>query len=1383
VWEPVALPGQYAQGYYLDVFFLPSNPQYGWACGYNGYVVRTTDGGNSWQGSVVPYNGRAGGHLESVHFVDQLNGYASGPCGAFRSTDGGATWTDVTPNFPSEGPWGCYFLSATTGVVLGGGCVGAQNFFRTTNGGQSWSLFQGNQPSSGLTDALLYPDGTGLAVSSGLLWATTDGGASWSVVTSTGPAYWNEEITRVGSTILIPWAGSNCSGQGTGGGARISTDGGQSWRTFSTGIPMFGAYLLDSQRGWICGFARQVWYTSDGGLNWQYRGCGTTGDLDDIWMTSDTTGFVVGQGIYRYARAQYRASKTTLDFGTHCPPVVRYDTLYVRNRSWNGATVTFSLGGADATAFSIVQPAAATAGIAPCDSVMVVVRYQPTRDGVHQATLTVSSPTMQQPLSVTLRGEQVGRSILLRDTLADVRDVPAGEAVYLSLGIDNQSAQTGQVTSVTRISGTPFTVQSALPLVIPPGGTSLQFSFVPPDTGWYSTRVRIRMEPCSRDTTATLRVYARSPIIGAKAPLVHSPCGEAMLDSVLVVNTGNSDLVLAALWIEPLGAPVVITGSSKGVLPITVPPGDSVWIRITTQAQSSGTATLVIDHNDRTLARNVARPLRVPITYQASPPQWRINSSQLDFGTLCVGESRTLFVELANTGPVDIAARSTAAPPFTLVTGELITLAPAARRQIGVSFTPTASGSWLEPLIIEIEPCRARDTIWLRGTAETTALGSVPAEIRVRVLAGQQQSVPVVLRSEGHAPARVVRLRLEPPDPQWQVRSRHLPMLLVPGTGDTVWLDIAAGQTPMQLRGQLCADVDSLCPIVECIPVVCTIDPPEFHALELDTSQRAFGMQRCVPTQVHRRITVTNSGTFTETLTRAWIEPANGPFTLQSPSLPVTVEPGQTIDIVVVYLPTIEGIHTATLMLESPNVWENPVQIPLSGSFARVQTSIDPAEHDFGMMDLCAEPLEVHWMFRSSGLLGDTLQLVEYPQSAAWIVPPPTRLVMTGSNDSVRVTATFNPALAWIGVSQTDRFVWESNVCPAQIIATVRTTVTRPRLDYAPTVLSLGTVMQYSTVTATIEVWNRSPLERRVLSYRSTASGVELVVRTPLPLVLAPGERQRLTVDITPQALGPQRWFLELVEGPGCIDTTLIPIELSVEPEHYWGRLRVISQTGLVGDTLRVPVVLSTRDSSTDALWRTEPAAIGFALEYDPFIVEPLGAEVGPQLLELPLEVEHGVLRVRVPRQPSRRLGASDTLVVLRLLGLQSPPLRTELHFSRSWVETSKPYTLEHDDGMVVLGACVAWMKVVAIGNVRLSVAPNPVDERAAALLVAESTERQMVSAALYTSQGQLLHRWSFEVQGYREEQLPPFSASGIYYLRVDTEHGQRVTVPIVVVR
>lgn len=82
VWERVGLPGQFAQGYYLDVFFLPSNPQYGWACGFNGFVVRTTNGGQSWQ-AVVPFNGRAGGHLESVHFVDQFNGYVSGPAGVF----------------------------------------------------------------------------------------------------------------------------------------------------------------------------------------------------------------------------------------------------------------------------------------------------------------------------------------------------------------------------------------------------------------------------------------------------------------------------------------------------------------------------------------------------------------------------------------------------------------------------------------------------------------------------------------------------------------------------------------------------------------------------------------------------------------------------------------------------------------------------------------------------------------------------------------------------------------------------------------------------------------------------------------------------------------------------------------------------------------------------------------------------------------------------------------------------------------------------------------------------------------------------------------------------------------------------------------------------
>ena len=49
-WEKVTdLPGNVPKSaYWLDVFFLPSNPDYGWICGqYTNQVLRTIDGGNT----------------------------------------------------------------------------------------------------------------------------------------------------------------------------------------------------------------------------------------------------------------------------------------------------------------------------------------------------------------------------------------------------------------------------------------------------------------------------------------------------------------------------------------------------------------------------------------------------------------------------------------------------------------------------------------------------------------------------------------------------------------------------------------------------------------------------------------------------------------------------------------------------------------------------------------------------------------------------------------------------------------------------------------------------------------------------------------------------------------------------------------------------------------------------------------------------------------------------------------------------------------------------------------------------------------------------------------------------------------------------------------
>lgn len=310
-WEEVtSMPAMFRTSYWLDVYFLPSNPQYGWACGYEGKVIRTTDGGNTWQGTIITSIDQ----IESIHFVNPLVGYCSGEGKIFKSINGGATWSDITPRDDEVLLWGTYFVDENTGFVIGGNCIGYQKFYKTTNGGLTWSHYDYFYQNTKLADCIVYPNGIGYAVSSGLIWRTTDMGTRWSVFSRTGNFDWHEEITHFGRSFLVPYS-LTCDGTTTNrGGVRFSTNMGTTWRDFVTQGSMYGAFLLDSLRGWACGLNRQVYYTSDGGKTWELRNCGIPEgkDLDDIWFINDTLGWLAGEGLYRLRRSSIPQPKITV---------------------------------------------------------------------------------------------------------------------------------------------------------------------------------------------------------------------------------------------------------------------------------------------------------------------------------------------------------------------------------------------------------------------------------------------------------------------------------------------------------------------------------------------------------------------------------------------------------------------------------------------------------------------------------------------------------------------------------------------------------------------------------------------------------------------------------------------------------------------------------------------------------------------------------------------------------------------------------------------------------------------------------------------------------------------------------------------------------------
>ena len=63
---------------------------HGWACGDNGNLVRTSDGGQHWQ-KVAAFSTRS---LDAVYFVNPATGWlVTDTAQIYKSTDSGATWS------------------------------------------------------------------------------------------------------------------------------------------------------------------------------------------------------------------------------------------------------------------------------------------------------------------------------------------------------------------------------------------------------------------------------------------------------------------------------------------------------------------------------------------------------------------------------------------------------------------------------------------------------------------------------------------------------------------------------------------------------------------------------------------------------------------------------------------------------------------------------------------------------------------------------------------------------------------------------------------------------------------------------------------------------------------------------------------------------------------------------------------------------------------------------------------------------------------------------------------------------------------------------------------------------------------------------------------
>jgi len=396
-------------GFFNEVFFFDN--QHGWITSFDGTILRTADGGTSWQSSSLP-NAKSSPNRD-ICFVSSSTGFVSGDDGIWKSTNAGASWTNISPSSPViAGSTSCWFIDANNGVLGFGNCADTTvTFCATTDGGASWSSVSYSHTTPDVAvGGIGYTNGSFYAAGgNGKHWKSTDGGISWSYL-PTGSGGWQEDLVTSGGNIFAASAnGTSCAAIG-GGKIMKSANGGTSWTAASfPSIVMWGITMYSGTDGWACGDNGNAFKTTDGGSTWTKTSCGmaSADRIDDIHFTDATHGWAVGDGIYQFVPHYYIPLRDTIDFGDALIGTKRGDSLIpVKSIGSAGSIQSWRTIGADSANFNLPSNIVPIP-LSSCGSAGVLCSFQPKNEGVKIAKVELTLLDGGAPITVVVKGRGV----------------------------------------------------------------------------------------------------------------------------------------------------------------------------------------------------------------------------------------------------------------------------------------------------------------------------------------------------------------------------------------------------------------------------------------------------------------------------------------------------------------------------------------------------------------------------------------------------------------------------------------------------------------------------------------------------------------------------------------------------------------------------------------------------------------------------------------------------------------------------------------------------------------------------------------------------------------------------------------------------------------
>jgi len=230
-------------------------------------IYHTSDGGNTWTHQASAAFNASGAFPNCVHFWNENDGWCQGDpvdgyLEMYTTTDGGDTWVRVPQgNIPDPltGEMGTVGYYDVVGDTVWFGTQNGGRVFKSTDKGYTWTVATTPFPSGAYVDIRFKDQNNGLAMDKNFEFAelaeTSDGGATWTMITYSGVCYAADFDYVPGTDNMYVSTGVNVDDPAYQG-ASYSFDGGHTWTDWTemSGTQLFGTTWVDGTIGWAGNF-------------------------------------------------------------------------------------------------------------------------------------------------------------------------------------------------------------------------------------------------------------------------------------------------------------------------------------------------------------------------------------------------------------------------------------------------------------------------------------------------------------------------------------------------------------------------------------------------------------------------------------------------------------------------------------------------------------------------------------------------------------------------------------------------------------------------------------------------------------------------------------------------------------------------------------------------------------------------------------------------------------------------------------------------------------------------------------------------------------------------------------------------------------------------